>query len=425
MRKVRIHFSDSDEMQDKNTFGKVVSISLDVVSRETGRKVKTGLAQLKIIPSKEGILYFLAACEEGMFEARFSTSKLKKAKMKLDLQDEEWEKITAYVFNANLIEENQAPLGFENVILSGRLTSLEEYDTKTGELVGEELSSIPPDFEISVRTNGMLSIEYGLISLQYKDMDDLTETERSGMNLLTWILDMAKQLEYVQSELFQKERLLKETQAILVEKERAIDEMESDYKTILHDMEDRFFQVLESKKRKISELEGENHETFSLWNENYKQKQKSNLKILNLEDIVLGEEDKKYGERRVRRARKPRNPRMKTSPAIHDDIKEEIVVKDQESLEIKPEDDVPKLKQSPRLFTETPNLDTENTPDYNMQDVDNNPESGSESELAPDVTDYSDSGGDAGDDEGHVQTHDDASGPNNNEDDENETEYSD
>ncbi|OBA24220.1 hypothetical protein METBIDRAFT_20192, partial [Metschnikowia bicuspidata var. bicuspidata NRRL YB-4993] len=293
--------------------GKVVSISLDVVSRETGRRVKTALAQLKISRlDGAAMLHLLAACEEGMFEAQLSPTKLKRAKTKKDLSNEEWEILSLFMFDANLVAETSAPDGFENVIFAGRLTSLEEYDPDTGELIGEELSETPPEFELFVRTGDRLPVEYGAMFLQHVDMDEVAHTDREKMDLLTWILEQSVQNLELQAELSKTRRRLEEIEAVLVQKERTIEEMESDYKTILRDMEDRFFQVLQSKKRKIAELEGDKVEDFGTLNQSYKERQKSNLKILHLEDIIVGEEHKKYGERSPKRDRKTRP--MKRAP---------------------------------------------------------------------------------------------------------------
>ena len=429
----------------QNLTSRVVSISLDVISRDSGRKVKTSRAQLRIEKTHEDVLRLLTACEEGMFEARFTASKLKKAKVNQDLSEEKWENITKYLFHANVLDEVTAPAGYENVSITGRLISLEDYDPETGVLVGDELSDIPPELQLSVRTSDVLSVEYGRISLQHIDAENLSETDREGTNLLAWIEENVSQMGIVQAELFDKKRQLRDFEAVMAEKQRMIDEMETDYRTILNDVEDRFFQVLESKKRRIAQLEGENPEDFALLNEKYKRRQKSNLKILNLEDIIVGEKDRKYGERRLRKRPIPRTTRVKKERERRS-VKTEPEIKKESASEIKQEEtdlvnrhlfvddafndndndnnndndmDIDNLTDASDMATETetktPELNSGHTPGSDAF---------SGSELAADVTDYSHC--EAGDDDaGHVQSGESTACGAGSEDDGNETEYSD
>ncbi|KAF8001314.1 hypothetical protein HF325_003815 [Metschnikowia pulcherrima] len=374
----------------QNLTSRVVSISLDVISRDSGRKVKTSRAQLRIEKTHEDVLRLLTACEEG------------------------------------------------------RLISLEDYDPETGVLVGDELSEIPPELQLSVRTSDVLSVEYGRILLQHIDAENLTETDREGTNLLAWIEENVSQMGVVQAELFDKKRQLRDFEAVMAEKQRMIDEMETDYRTILNDVEDRFFQVLESKKRRIAQLEGENPEDFALLNEKYKRRQKSNLKILNLEDIIVGEKDRKYGERRLRKRPIPRTTRVKKERERRS-VKKEPEIKKESASEIKQEEtdlvnrhlfvddafndnndndnnndndmDIDNLTKASDMATETetktPELNSGHTPGS---------EAFSGSELAADVTDYSEADDD---DAGHVQSGESTACGAGSEDDGNETEYSD
>ncbi|KAM9901349.1 hypothetical protein OXX79_004594 [Metschnikowia pulcherrima] len=432
----------------QNLTSRVVSISLDVISRDSGRKVKTSRAQLRIEKTHEDIPRLLTACEEGMFEARFTASKLKKAKVNQDLSEEKWENITQYLFHANVLDEITAPAGYENVTITGRLISSEDYDPETGVLVGDELSERPPELHLSMRTSDVLSVEYGRISLQHIDAENLSETDREGTNLLAWIEENVSQMEFVQAELFDKNRQLRDFEAVMAEKQRMIDEMETDYRTILNDIEDRFFQVLESKKRRIAQLEGENPEDFASLNEKYKRRQKSNLKILNLEDIIVGEKDRKYGERRLRKRPIPRTTRVKKERERRS-VKTEPEIKKESASEIKQEEtdsvnrhlfvddafndndnnndndndmdmDIANLTGASDMATETetktPELNSGHTPGS---------EAFSGSESAADVTDYSHSEADGDDDAGHVQSGESTACGAGSEDDGNETEYSD
>ncbi|GEQ72239.1 hypothetical protein JCM33374_g5926 [Metschnikowia sp. JCM 33374] len=422
--------------------GKVISISLDVFSRSTERKVKTASAQVKVVWENEGqVLYLLAACEEGMFEGRFTSSKIKKAKVKQDLRNDDWEDIMSYLFNSNLMEEKCAPAGFDNVTLKGRLTSSEEYDAATGELIGDDLSSLPPDFELSVRTDDLLAVEYGSMMLRYKDVEESPDSDRASMNLLNWISEITQQMQVLQGEFFERKRRLEEAEAIIIEKNRAIEEMESDYKTILHDIEDRFFQVLQSKKRKIAQLEGDSPERFDMLNENYKDRQKSNLRILKLEDIVIGEGNKNSTGSGQKRKRGPRQVRAKSETRAEDfgmALKQEPVSAEvkRESIDIKDENDG-------GLFMDEANMEMLDTSIYNSPDFNADPgmvpngskspspvpasESGTDSASAHDSTDYSGSDDDEDDAEtDHVRERaSDKSASADSGEDGNETEYSD
>lgn len=297
--------------------GKFETIPLTIILRETGSTVKETFMLLRISHALESrFVHVIAACEEGVFDAQLSRPKIKRGKTKADLSEENWLSITNTLFNDDFLSETALPKEFENVYFVGKLTSLEQYDEVTGDLIGDELADEVPEFELSICSKGILLVIYGSFKLSLRSTEGLMGMERQKYDILQWVQWQTEQIKELKTKLLDSDRRAGDQEQIATIKEDEIKEMTNDYKSIILDLEDRFFQVLESKKRKIRELEGDDSSDLELLNLEYKKRNAQNLNIVNIEDIVLGDAHTEI--------RKPQRKRIKKEVEEEmEEIKEE------------------------------------------------------------------------------------------------------
>lgn len=288
-----------------------------------------------------------------MFETTLSSTKLKRAKGKSDLSDDDWNLITQAVFSDNIHEEVDLPEKYRNIVVGGRLSSLEEYDSETGDLIGEELAEDIPELELQVKSDGVLSVTFGSFNVPFRASDSLARAERAEGDLLLWIRMMSEQIDGLRKKLFEAEKDLVTSRQIVDVKEQEIEETNSDYKEIIRDLEDRFFQVLNSKKERIWELEERDPDELKYLNEKYIKSNEMNLNRVNVEDILIGEEDRRYAAKKRKAAAKAKQSRKRKRQPKEEDLelssdgdgegapeKVEHEVKEEADIEVKEEADL-------------------------------------------------------------------------------------
>lgn len=302
------------------TEGKFENIPLTVIDKNSGNVVKEDVVLIRIrdIPDLS-LIHVTAACQEGVFDTQLSRLKLKRAKTKADLSEEVWLTITSALLNSDISSEARLPAGYEDVVLMGKLISLEQYDPETGELVGDELADDAPEFEISICSKGVLSVTYGTFQLPLRSVEEADVSERKEFDILRWVQLQTAQMQELRKQLSVERARAAEQEQIAKIKEREIRNMDRDYQLILLDLEDRFYQVLNSKRRRIRELEGNDTSDLDLLNVTYRKRNATNLNHVNIEDIALGNASLEL--ERNKPARKPRK-RAKAA-AEKQEIKEE------------------------------------------------------------------------------------------------------
>lgn len=287
---------------------RIVSIPLVVILRNENKEVKQTEAQLRITPIGNTVR-LIAACQEGVFEKELTETSIRNGKDKTDLQESEWLGLTSSLLG-------NAALSFvsHRAILWGKLISLEEYDPHTGSLLGDELAEEAPEFELSIRTEGVLPITYGLFLLKFVNVEEISPEDRAEYDMLTWVGFQARKTKQLLEKLQETQNKLQEYERTLSVKEHEIEEMTSDYKLIIRDLEDRFFQVLNSKKRRIFELEGNGNckEALESLNLVYEERNALNLHHIKVEDILSGDSYKNYVAAYTQSA--PKRRRVRKSP---------------------------------------------------------------------------------------------------------------
>lgn len=270
--------------------GHFETIPLTIILKLTGATIKQSFMLLRISHTPDSkLVHVIAACEEGVFDTQLSRLKIKRGKRKSDLSEEKWLSITNCLFKDDLLATTTLPKEFENVVFIGKLTSLEQYDEVTGDLIGDELAEEVPEFELVICSKGILLVTYGSFELPLRATDELTSVERNEYDVLQWVRWQTDQIKELKTKFLEADTRAREQEQIATIKENEIQDMTKDYKFIILDLEDRFFQVLESKKRKIRELEGSDSSDLEVLNLEYKRRNAQNLNVVNIEDIEMGD----------------------------------------------------------------------------------------------------------------------------------------
>lgn len=306
--------------------GKFETIPLTVVQKETEEVIKETVILLRIRNILDSnLIHIIAACEEGVFDTQLSKLQIKRAKSKADLNEDKWLSITKALLSDNIFNDPQLPEGYENVILVGKLVSLEQYDTETGDLLGDELADEVPKFELGVCSKGVLSVTYGTFVLPFRATDEVKSAERKDYDILQWVQLQTMQIKTLQKRLFEANMQSEEQKEIAKIKEDEIRDMTKDYELIILDIEDRFFQVLNRKRRKIRELQGEDTSDLDLLNITYKKRNATNLNHVNIEDIALSNAHKEINKVKPKREKRRvvKKNRAKKNSVKKQDVKEE------------------------------------------------------------------------------------------------------
>lgn len=318
------------EVSEEHTTQRIVTIPIDVIKRQTSQTVKSASAQLKIrLPTEIDSLELVVACEEGLFLGVYDKPSLVKFKTKENLKDETWLLILKSLLDTNLFERRALPADYSNLVLHGKLYSLENYDIQNGRLIDNDLSEEVPEFELLIKTEGMLSVTFGVIPIQSTDPEICSDNDS---DMLSWILIATSQIESLRRSLYKFKNEFEVYKEVAEVKEREVLELTTDYQMILRDLQDRFFQVLNEKKVRIQQLEGESVSNLELLNNDYVKRSKLNLNRVNIEDIIIDEESMQYKDKRKRKSVKPlKNTRSKRklgvkTPHVESKIKSEYEV---------------------------------------------------------------------------------------------------
>lgn len=300
------------EISEDSTTQRIITIPIDVIKRQTSQTIKNASAQLKIRQlSAQNSLELVVACEEGLFSGVYDNHTFSKFKTNSDLKDELWLSMLESLLNVNLFKQEDLLADYSNVVLRGRLYSLESYDVVNGQLLDTDLSQEAPEFELHVKSEGVLSVIFGAIPIQGIDPDSCLNDD---YDMLAWILIATSQIDSLRASLFKFKEEFQAYKVIAEVKEREVVELNADYQLILSDLQDRFFQVLNEKKIKIQELEGDSVSNLELLNNDYVKRSKLNLNRVNIEDIVINKESMQYKEKRKRKLVKPLKNTRSQSP---------------------------------------------------------------------------------------------------------------
>lgn len=284
--------------------GRIITVPLDVYRREDGEYIKTSQLQVNIqIKETDGEKYYslLFACQEGIYGSELSPVKIKRCKSKKDIDESEWLQLFESLFTDDMLAEDGRPEGFENAEIAGKLDSLENYDSKTGELTEGDLADEAPALTVFIRSRGKLSVEYGSFQAQVKEADGDDLEGKREIDILNWVLLQSNQLKQLAKRLRDTDRELKEAKEDAKDTEEEIKQTIEDYNSILRDLEDRFYQVLNAKRQRILELLGDDTEDLKHLNETFEVKNRTNLNRVRVEEIIKGEGFKAFEEKEKER----------------------------------------------------------------------------------------------------------------------------
>lgn len=278
--------------------GRIITVPLDVYRRESDEYIKTTQLQIKIKNEEvdgETVFSLLCACQEGMYAADLSPIKVKRSKTKQDLNEQDWNALFSFLFRENTIYDKDEPELSHSVEVAARLHSLETYD-EDGELEGD-LADEPPDLTIMIRSKGRLSVEYGSFHAQVKESENASLDEKRELDILNWVLLQSEQLDNLLTKVGSLTKELESVIALASSREEEIKQITDDYSLILRDLEDRAFQVINAKRRRILELQGSSVDELKHLNEKFEEKNRNNLDRVRIEEILKGKDYETFEER--------------------------------------------------------------------------------------------------------------------------------
>lgn len=383
--------------------GRIVTVPLDVYQRKNGQFIKSSKLHIKIKKHKidgKKSYSLLFACQEGMYGSDLSPTKVKRCKSKKDIDDKLWVQIFECLFNDDVMAGDIEAEAHETVEIAAKLESLESYDSKTGELTDGDLADDPPTLTILIRSKGRLSIEYGSFQAQVREVDSQNIETKRELDILNWILLQSNQIIQLVKRIETSENELRKLQEDTETKDQEIKQTTDDYNTILRDLEDRFYQVLNAKRQKILELLGDNEDDIKHLNETFEVKNRTNLNRVRVEEIIKGEGFKAFEEKQQERERAPTSKKRSASGSADTAKKRRTVKKEPRRSEKKPsikqEDEEAKLavrdEEQPKFIKEEvyDNFEDPSVENSDSIEKDYSSEEGSIKEQSEDATDYSD-----------------------------------
>lgn len=330
---------------------RIFTVPLDIYRSKDGAFIKHAEAQVKTVSIDTNNLRVVVACQEGIFGVDLSKTKIRRCKSKEDLEDEDWINIC---FGVLLNNTEGLQRSLETIECRVHLDSSEQYDEKTGELLNEELAEEEPRAELEIGSTGILLVLYGKFELILSNSDG-TQQEKDDADLLKWISLQSRHTRKLEQDNEKVRGQVKDLQLVVDCKEREIKETISDYDFIIKELENRYFQVLNSKKKKIFELEGISTKKLDPLNEKFKRDNEHNLNRVTVNEILQGDGFKALEQRQREKRRreeteaelKKARPKRKkievkkeepAKPTVKEEPEEENV-KDESDSRVEPENE--------------------------------------------------------------------------------------
>lgn len=386
--------------------GRIVTVPLDVYQRETDQFIKSSQLHIKIqsheVDDKRSYS-LLFACQEGMYGSDLSSTKVKRCKSKKDIDDKLWTETFECLFNDDVMAGDTGVEPLESVEIAAKLESLESYNSKTGELTDGDLADDPPTLTIMIRSKGRLSVEYGSFQAQVREVDSQDIETKRELDILNWVLLQSNQITQLVKRIETSENELRKLREDAKTKDEEIKQTTDDYNTILRDLEDRFYQVLNAKRQKILELLGNDEDDIKHLNKTFEVKNRTNLNRVRVEEIIKGEGFKAFEEKQQEREL-AKTSKKRSSSGSEDTAKKRRTVKKepqrrekkQKQPSIKQEDEEVELsvreEEQPEFIKEEvdDNLKDTSLEETKSIEKDSSVEEGSATEQSEEATDYSD-----------------------------------
>lgn len=260
--------------------GTIKAIPLEIYRREgqeNASPIKRSVLYLHVV-EVGGKLLVSGSCLEGNFNALLSPEVVERAQLREKYTSEEWRSIVQELLLKTAIRGIQAQLD-----IIARIKTDYIYDEITKELQMEESQDTdlePPELSLLVTTRGKFPITMGTLFLANIDTleeEVITEVVDQERNVYNWLELMAAQY----SDAAAKESFLElENAKLRLQKDTLLlelDTLAASYERTIADLNDKFLQVLNSKKERIFQLENHQNDPLELLNLRYISDNKMNL----------------------------------------------------------------------------------------------------------------------------------------------------
>lgn len=297
-----------DQAATKKTLFKT-RISLHV-SKAPDEATKSGNSKLG------GIRSVVAICSEGTFYTILTDDtilSMRKNRQRHKFADDKWLELVKEMFSFDdelLRTEN----GMDNFQVIATLITSNEYDLDLKKLAdNEEISE--SNLTVSIQTNDKIPVTIGSFTLDAIDefQDSMNanpshELREQEFDVFSWLDVLGDQNERLKQIV---KKLTSNNNSLATERDfktKEIQQIISEHDVIINDLQDKFYQVLNSKKAKIWELEGKDTNDLDYLNEKYVEEQKLNLNHISIDkDKIPDKLDSVYLSR---------NKKRKVSPTI-------------------------------------------------------------------------------------------------------------
>lgn len=311
-------------MEDSKTAinGTIKAVPLEIHRRadSSDSLIKRSTLYIHVVRDGERLLVS-GSCLEGNFNAVLAPEDVEKAQLRGDHTREEWAQIVDRLLLKTAIQDPHQELA-----IIARIRTDYSYDDTTTELVMDESqdADLPsPDLSLVVTTRGKFPITVGTLRLANIDTleeDGLTDIVERERNVYNWLELMTAQ--YAQAT---KREVGLETEnlKLLLEKDTLkleLDNLAAAYELIIADLNDKFLQVLNSKKQRIFQLENHQQDPLEHLNLRYISDNKMNLDHMTidrskipdkLDSIYVLPQNGPKGEHQKRKGASEKSPRKR------------------------------------------------------------------------------------------------------------------
>lgn len=153
----------------------------------------------------------------------------------------------------------QALTGAGPLKLSGVLETTNRYDVHSHKLLDEEVDDL--QLTVSIQSGARVPVRLGTFAMA--PLHDDSEQQ----DVFTWLEDAVSMNETIKHKLEQCEQQRDQLKQEVAAREEEVRVADMDHRRILDDLQDKFYQVLTSKKMRIWQLEGRNPDELARLNE--------------------------------------------------------------------------------------------------------------------------------------------------------------
>ena len=282
--------------------GTIPGISGNIEARDTGGVIRSDCLYLHVYEKIQKI-GVTALLPEGTYQAEFTELDILQGRKRPEKDvDDQWVTLMKLLLSGEnnsmklTIVDGQKPIDQDaksainaGLMREGRYLTQKKFYNANGDIKEEENVIPASELSLDVKTTGKLPITIGSYQLQLMREEEM-DANPEETNLLNWMDLMIKQgrktkqdINRLQSELTQKTAALEYYKVELAQTTK-------EHQAIMEDVEQKFYHVLNAKKDKIRELQGEDYSEVDVildLNEGYRVKNKFSLdqKIIPVTDI--------------------------------------------------------------------------------------------------------------------------------------------